>query len=346
MSSLDDYYTARLEGKVLPNFLTNTSTNLVPTINATTDLMNKVGLINIVQAPTMDNPYTRYMATEMPYGDYVENLQIGQVSAEKFNPTDCSRDFKKVDITSWYAELNDSYEYNVSTSEPELRLGVHDSVGLSKVADGLVGSMYRWARNDMVVKFAKQLARVSQNSTDTNGYTGGYKQIAIQTTDATPAPRTDEEIALDLLENIIEYVNEFKTMSTQYNKLGAMMTTEGRPDVIITRQMYTNMRQALGQTYHLDGFDIDADIVRVGSLPTPAGNLGTIGALIIDKRSVLYHQQWMNVESDRCVRGRYVNWSLAGRGTFNFLWGYNAIALMLNTTGSDYIPTKINMPTE
>ena len=54
----------------------------------------------------------------------------------------------------------------------------------------------------------------------------------------------------------------------------------------------------------------------------------------------------MNVESDRCVRGRYVNWSLAGRGTFNFLWGYNAIALMLNTTGSDYTPTKINMSTE
>ena len=344
MTSLDDYYTARLEGKVLPNFVTNTSTSLTPAINATTDLMNKVGLINIVQAPTMDNPYTRYMATEMPYGDYIENLQIGQVSAEKFSPTDCSRDFRKVDITSWYAELNDSYEYNVSTSAPELRLGVHDSVGLSKIADGLVNSMYRWHRNDMVAKFAKQFARVSLNSTDQNGYTGGYKQIAI-TTDGTTA-RTDEEIALDLLENIIEFVNEFKTMSDKYNKLGAMMTTEGRPDVIITRQMYTNMRQALGQTYHLDGFDIDADLVRVGSLPTPAGSLGTIGALIVDKRSVLYHQQWMDVESDRCVRGRYVNWSLAGRGVFNFLWGYNAVALMLNPTGGEYTPTPINMSAE
>lgn len=344
MTSLDDYYTARLNGKVPPNFLSNTTTSLEPAINATTDLMNKVGLINIVRAPNGDNPYTRYMATEMPYGAYVENLQIGQVNAEVFNPTDCTRDFRKVDITSWYAEVNDSYEYNVSTSEPELRLGVHDSVGLTKVADGLVDSMYRWHRNDMVVKFAKQLARVSTGASDTQGYTGGYTVIGT-TTDGTTA-RTDEEIALELLENIIEMVNEFKTFSTKYNKLGALMTTEGRPDVIITRQMYTYMRQALGQTYHLDGFDIDADIVQVASLPTPAGNLGTIGALVIDKRSVLYHQQWMNVESDRCVRGRYVNWSLAGKGVFNFLWGYNAVALLLNTTGKAYTPTPVTMPTE
>lgn len=343
-TSSDNYFVARLNGKTLPNFLANTNVSLDPVKNATTDLLNRIGLVNIVRAPNRDNPYARYMGTEAPFGAYVQNLQIGQATAEVFDPTDCSRDFRKVGITSWYGELNDSYEYNVSTSESELRLGVHDSVGLANLADGIVDSMYRWHRNDFVNKFAKQFARVSTGSSDMAGYTGGYEVIAT-TSDGT-APRPDDEIALDLLQSIIKYVNEFKDMSTQYNKLGAMMTTEGRPDVIITRQTYADMRQALGKTYHLDGFDIDADIVQVSSLPTPAGDLGAIGALIVDKRSVLYHQQWMDVRSEMCTRGRYINWSLAGKGTFNFLWGYNAVALLLNTNGTPYTPTPVTMPSE
>lgn len=345
MTSADNYYTQRLNGKVPTNFLSNTSVDLTPAINATTDLLNRIGLVNIVRAPSWDNPYARYYGTDAPFGAYIQNLQIGQAQAEVFDPTDCTRDFRKVGITSWYAELNDSYEYNVSTSEEELRLGVHDSVGLANLADGIVDSMYRWHRNDFVNKFAKQFARISVDANDTNGYTGGYETIAIQDPSGqTAKPRTDEAIALDVLQGIINYVNEFKDMSDQYNKLGVMMTTEGRPDVIITRQMYAWMRQALGKTYHLDGFDIDADIVQVSSLPTPAGNLGAIGALIVDKRAILYHQQWMNVRSEMCTRGRYINWSLAGRGTFNFLWGYNAVALMLNTKAKAYTPTKVNMP--
>lgn len=343
VTSADNYYTTRLQGKVLPNFVTNTNASLEPAKNATTDLLNRIGLVNIIRAPSWDNPYSRYMGTEAPFGAYIQNLQIGQATAEVFNPTDCSRDFRKVSITSWYAELNDSYEYNVSTSEPELRLGVHDSVGLANLADGIVDSMTRWHRNDFVNKFAKQFARVSTGPTDMNGYTGGYETLAIQD---GGTPKDNETIALELLQRIIYYVNEFKDMSTQYNKLGAMMTTEGRPDVIVTRQMYTAMRQALGKTYHLDGFDIDADLIQVSSLPTPDGSLGTIGALIVDKNSVLYHQQWMNIRSEMCTRGRYINWSLAGKGTFNFLWGYNAIALLLNTEAKAYTPTPVTMPSE
>lgn len=343
MTSMDDYYITRLEGKVPANFLANTSTSLDPIKNATTDILNKIGLINIIRAPSIDNPYARYIATDAPFGAYVENLAIGQATAEVFKPTDCSRDFRKVGITSWYAQLNDSYEYNVSTSTPELRKGVHDSVGLTNVADGITDSMVRWARNDMVAKFAKQFARVSTGPTDQAGYTGGYEVIASE--DSAGTAREDTAIALDILEAVIKYVNEFKTLSSQYNKLGALMTTEGRPDVIVTRQMYTFMRQALGQTYHLDGFDIDADIVQVGSLPTPAGGLGEIGALVVDKRAVLYHQEWMDIESDRCVRGRYTNFSLAGEGTFNFLWGYNAVAVLVNTAAKAYTPTPVTMPT-
>lgn len=342
MTSMDDYYITRLEGKVPANFLANTSTSLDPVKNATTDILNKIGLINIIRAPSIDNPYARYIATDAPFGAYIENLAIGQATAEVFNPADCTRDFRKVGITSWYAQLNDSYEYNVSTSTPELRKGVHDSVGLTSVADGITDSMVRWARNDMVAKFSKQFARVSVDGADQSGYTGGYETIA---TEEGGTAREDTAIALDVLEAVIKYVNEFKTLSSQYNKLGALMTTEGRPDVIVTRQMYTFMRQALGQTYHLDGFDIDADIVQVGSLPTPAGGLGEIGALVVDKRAVLYHQEWMDIESDRCVRGRYTNFSLAGEGTFNFLWGYNAVAVLVNTAAKAYTPTPVTMPT-
>ena len=345
MTSMDDYYTTRLNGKVPANFLANTSTSLDPVKNATTDILNKIGLINIIRAPSIDNPYARYIATDAPFGAYIENLAIGQATAEVFNPKDCTRDFRKVGITSWYAQLNDSYEYNVSTSTPELRKGVHDSIGLTNVADGITDSMVRWARNDMVAKFSKQFARVSVNGADQSGYTGGYEVIATEEPKGTA--REDTAIALDVLEAVIKYVNEFKTLSSQYNKLGALMTTEGRPDVIMTRQMYTYMRQALGQTYHLDGFDIDADIVQVGSLPTPTGtgiNTAEIGALVVDKRAVLYHQQWMDIESDRCVRGRYTNFSLAGEGTFNFLWGYNAVAVLMDTAAKAYTPTPVTMP--
>lgn len=348
MTSMDDYYTTRLNGKVPANFLANTSTSLDPVKNATTDILNKIGLINIIRAPSIDNPYARYIATDAPFGAYIENLAIGQATAEVFNPKDCTRDFRKVGITSWYGQLNDSYEYNVSTSTPELRKGVHDSIGLTNVADGITDSMVRWARNDMVAKFSKQFARVSVNGADQSGYTGGYEVIATEEGGTAGTPREDTAIALDVLEAVIKYVNEFKTLSSQYNKLGALMTTEGRPDVIMTRQMYTYMRQALGQTYHLDGFDIDADIVQVGSLPTPTGtgiNTAEIGALVVDKRAVLYHQQWMDIESDRCVRGRYTNFSLAGEGTFNFLWGYNAVAVLMDTAAKAYTPTPVTMPT-
>lgn len=343
MTSMDDYYTARLDGKVPANFLANTSTSLDPVKNATTDILNKIGLINIIRAPSIDNPYARYIATDAPFGAYIENLAIGQATAEVFKPTDCTRDFRKVGITSWYAQLNDSYEYNVSTSTPELRKGVHDSVGLTNVADGITDSMVRWARNDMVSKFSKQFARISTGPTDQAGYTGGYEVIASEEPAGTA--REDTAIALDILEAVIKYVNEFKTLSSKYNKLGALMTTEGRPDVLVTRQMYTFMRQALGQTYHLDGFDIDADIVQVGSFPTPAGGLGEIGALVVDKRAVLYHQEWVDIESDRCTRGRYTNFSLAGEGTFNFLWGYNAVGILVNTAGKAYTATPVTMPT-
>ena len=81
----------------------------------------------------------------------------------------------------------------------------------------------------------------------------------------------------------------------------------------------------------------------VDSLPTPAGNLGEIGALVIDPRVLLYHLQWMNIESERCVSGRFTNYSLAGRGVFNFLWGYNAVAITLGPTAKEYTPTPINM---
>src|SRR5699024_11944360 len=64
MTSMDDYYTARLNGKVPANFLANTSTSLDPVKNATTDILNKIGLINIIRAPSIDNPYARYIATE------------------------------------------------------------------------------------------------------------------------------------------------------------------------------------------------------------------------------------------------------------------------------------------
>ena len=346
MTSMDDYYTTRLNGKVPANFLANTSTSLDPVKNATTDILNKIGLISIIRAPSIDNPYARYIATDAPFGAYIENLAIGQATAEVFNPKDCTKDFRKVGITSWYAQLNDSYEYNVSTSTPELRKGVHDSVGLTNVADGITDSMVRWARNDMVAKFSKQFARVSVDGADQSGYTGGYEVIA--TEEPAGTAREDTAIALDVLEAVIKYVNEFKTLSSQYNKLGALMTTEGRPDVIMTRQMYTYMRQALGQTYHLDGFDIDADIVQVGSLPTPTGtgiNTAEIGALVVDKRAVLYHPQWMDIESDRCVRGRYTNFSLAGEGTFNFLWGYNAVAGLMDTAAKAYTPTPVTIPT-
>lgn len=341
MTSADNYYTERLQGKVPDNFLSNTSTTLEPAKNALTDVLNKIGLIDIIPAPSIDNPYGRYMGTTMAFGAYIENLAIGAAQAEVFNPNDCTRDFRKVPIKSWYASLNDSYIYNVSTSDSQMRKGVRDSVGLAKLGDGITDSMVRWARNDMVSKFGKQFARISLDSNDKNGYTGGYETIA---TSENGSARQDVDIALGVLDAVINYVNEFKTLSTQYNKLGAMMTTEGKPDVIVTRQMYSYMKQALGQIYHQDGFNIDADIVLVGSLPTPDGGIGEIGALIVDKKAVSYHQQWMNIESDRCTRARYTNFSLAGEGTFNFLWGYNAVAVMLNTEAKAYTPTPINMP--
>ena len=55
MTSMDDYYTTRLNGKVPANFLANTSTSLDPVKNATTDILNKIGLINIIRPPRFDN---------------------------------------------------------------------------------------------------------------------------------------------------------------------------------------------------------------------------------------------------------------------------------------------------
>lgn len=344
MTQADTYWTNRLEGKVPDNFLNNTVPMIAPDKNPVTDLVNKVGLINIIRAPTVDNPFLRYVGTTMPFGKYVENIAIGQVTAEKFSPNDCTRDFRKVGIDTWYAELNDSYEYNVSVSRVELNKGVHDAIGLSNVAEGLVDSARAWANNDMVVKFAKQFARISTSSTDTVGYTGGYETIAIS---EGGNPLTDEQIAKNLLLKIIYYIDEFKGLRTQYNKLGNPMVANGPfgIDVLVTRHMRTYIRQALADIYHISEFDIPANIVEVDSFPTPAGNIGEIGALIIDPRVLLYHEEWMNMEQDRCTRGRYDNYSLAGEGTFNFLWGYNAIALMLNTDAKEYTPTPFNMPT-
>lgn len=339
----DTYITNRnLIANLPDNFDSNMSVNLTPTINATTDLLNKIGLINIIRAPNADNPFARFMGTTMPYGRYVENISIGEISAQKFNPTSCNRVFTKTPLKSWYGEINDEYEYKTSVTDVELRMGVHDSVGLANISQGIIDALRAWYNNDFVYKFANQFARISTSSTDENGYTGGYETIAVGTSEA---PVDDNTVATNLLLAIRRYVREFKGLRTTFNKLGVPMNVPSSVGVtvIMTGVMWDQMREALGQVYHQDNFDIPADIVLVDSLPTPAGNLGEIGALVIDPRVLLYHLQWMNIESERCVSGRFTNYSLAGRGVFNFLWGYNAVAITLGPTAKEYTATPIDM---
>lgn len=341
----DDAFTSRGIGtNNTTQFLNNMYTDLQPTYNAVTKILNKISLVNIIRSPRVENPFTRYMGTTMPFGQYIENLAIGDTKPEKFDPTSCTRGFFGTDIVSWFGEINDDVIYKKSVSDTEIRPGVHDSIGMANIASGIIDSLLGWVQNDMVTKFEKQFARVSTGPTDLSGYTGGYETIAI--TDGSTA-RTDEEIALDIGNSVIYYVNEFKGMRSKYNKLGKPMTVgDGfRPDVLMPRHVYVAMRKALAQTYHLEPYDIDANIVLVDSFATPPEGVGgQIGALVIDPRVLLYHQQDFNTESERCSTGRSTLYSTHLRGAFNFLWGYNAVAITMGETAKPYTATPVTFP--
>lgn len=342
----DNYWTRSGLANALPeNFLNNMSLDLAPTKNALLKVLNKIGLINIITVPTVQNPFMRYVGTDMPFGQYTENLQIGITKAEKFDPTSCTRGFFGTDIVGWYGEMNDSSIYKKSVSDTEILPVVHDSVGFNKLSDGIIQSMYNSAQNDFVAKFEKQFARISTGPTDLSGYTGGYETIGI-TTDGTTA-KDDAEVALDLLTAVKFYVNEFKGIRTEYNKLGLPMVVEGniQPDVLMTRHMWSEIQMALASKYHTTGFEIDANVVLVDSFATPAGDIGQIGALVIDPRVLLYHMQYYNVKSEECSTGRSTLYSLVEKGIFNFLWGYNAVAVMLGPQDKAYTATPVTLPT-
>lgn len=346
----DNYWTASGMANALPtNFLANMALDLTPTKNALLGVLNKIGLINIIRSPTVQNPFMRYVGTNMPFGRYTENLAIGRTKAEKFDPSSCARGFFGTDIIGWYGEMNDESIYKKSVSHTEIAPVVHDSVGFTNLADSIIQSMYNWAQNDFVNKFEKQFARISTGANDLSGYTGGYETIALQTgTGADVVVRDDADVALDVLTAVKFYVDEFKGIRTEYNKLGIPMVVEGdiQPDVLMTRHMWSEIQMALASKYHTTGFEIPANVVLVDSFATPAGNLGQIGALVIDPRVLLYHSQYYNVMSEECTSGRSTFYTLYERGIFNFLWGYNAVAVMINTTGKAYTPTPVTLPTE
>lgn len=340
----DNAWTASGLANVLPaNFLDNMTVDLQPTKDSITKILNKIGLINILYAPDVPNPFGRFMGTTIPFGQYIENMAIGRTTAERFDPTNCSRKFVGTDIVSWYGEVNDEYIYPKAVSDTLIQSGVHDSVGLYRVINGILGSMRSWANNDQVTKFEKQFARISLDSTDEQGYTGGYETIGLGT---EAAPVDDAQVAVAMVKKIIYYVNEFKGLRTEYNKLGIPMVSDVPPVVIISRQLRAQINFAIAEIYHTQPFDIPAEVIEVDSLATPAGNIGQIGALVIDPRVLLYHLRTVNVESERCSMGRFTLYSLYGKGAFNFLWGYNAVAIMLNE-GADvaYKATPLNLPT-
>lgn len=329
-------------------------------------LIPKIGKVLIRETRVIDAPLDPYFRkTSLPFGVGFEDAEFLEGAVNKKNDGTCIP-FGNPAAVSQLNLLNLAWSFDVGIYDREINKAVltADEAG-QYVAQKMrtmrkgVASMKNKAQiqaiSDVIDGTRSISSTTSSDGTGTSvtynptitGYAGQVDDSGITLAPLVQGtiPTISGNDAVTMVTKLENAAAEMKEESTAYSKLNIDTFLLDRPLLI----METKVLNALDNAFALNGTDkriptrsareymrVFADIVEIpafAALPTNASYTDkSLHAVLLDKDSLTEAISWEDTEAQRCTKGRYTGYNLAGASVLSVYRGNPAYALLTNNS--------------
>lgn len=308
-TNTDNIWTARLNGKVPANFLTNVSTSAAAVAGVLSNMINRIGLTVVESPDNVYNPFAMFNKQELAYGDIVQKYKVPYVAGAAYDPT-ATDPFtqNKVAPIPQYDFNNWSQQYHITIPDTDLRKAFVSENAFGSFVAAETETLMQSSGLDIFTAWKKYLAGSAQFVTD----------VSIDT--------TDPDFGSNLLDMIRSYANDkFRFPATTYN-VAADMAVSSDVVCIIPASNKLLIDKTLEGIYNLEKAKLDCTFITIDDFAS-GGSSESYQAMIVDRRGLGFYPKPQTVEMIRNPKARTNEIYLTLEGTFAIDRFRNAIRI-------------------
>ena len=246
----------------------------------------------------------------------------------------------KQDVKSLVSSINYQKRYKATITQSRFKQAILNPEGLHTLTDTVAGTVFSSANADTDTIFMTMLQSATANKQLTNDGNGnltlsantlpGIKKVMKR---VKVEGATKKEVAMDLLEKIKQYSEDFTFLSDEYNMAG-VKTFSLAEDlmVLVTPEMKAQLDvQALASLFNLDKASINSRIVVVKELPKIyAETTGAVGTRQTETKAMLVDRNLLNYFISHEANSSFYNGALDITNIFYHTHGIASICTFAN----------------
>lgn len=282
MTNTDNQFSSRFSGLNANTYVANQVPlgSFSPTQSPiNTGMLSDIGRATVYAPDLQDNFYARFMKAELPRGDSVMSMRIGEVGSYAYDPTAGSSalfNASNPTASTNVAKKNLSRQIAVEINDRVLRQMVQTQDMIGDVASAIMATSNACYRDDMWVA-SKEYFSGSTRSAQTG-------QLNIMTNGSEDAGFADEMV--ELLWNISQ--KQFGYKSTAYNASG-FNTKSNNVHIALKKDVeFPAFKKLYSETFNPEFIRIAQTIDYVDDFATPAGmpaDASELIGMVVDDRA-------------------------------------------------------------
>lgn len=319
-------------------------------------LVNRIGRV-LITSRLYDNPWAIFKKGIMEYGETVEEVFVGLIDPQRFNPEVAENEvFKRVipDVKATFHTMNSQEFYKITVSEPQLRQAFLSYEGVSDLIARIIEQVYTSANYDELVTMKYMLGQAILE--------GKVKLAQI--------PEITEDNSRRIVSGIKGVSNEMSYMSSDFNNAGVTTYSDKSSQYVIMNSRFDavvdvevlalsfnmNVAEFIGHRVGINTFSLNvAEQTRLQKLfkDEPGFTMPTdeqlaflegVPAVILDRDWFMVFDNYINMTEQRNGQGLYWNYYYHLWKTFSISPYSNGVAFIPGTiTGVTTNPTTLSI---
>lgn len=296
------------------------------------EIINKI-CYQVVDKFGWENPFKKYDAFPVNYGDTIENIFVELPKGYEFDK-DATNPFGKVknQVKVSYATINYEMQYKITIEDSLLRRAVLNEYGFMNVINAILSSMTTAKNVDEYFATLRMLnnpelyGNSAVDTTDPDAPVYSFAEIEI------PTGSTSKDTAQIITEQIVDDWSSMILPKTTKNALKVMTASSRENLLLIVRRDILNSINLdfLAGVFNLSKVDLLKNILTVDSFVTKDSEGTTygeeLGYMIIDTRAFDNHVALQDGGLIYNPQGKYTNHFLNLWKIISFKRFYNAVA--------------------